>query len=98
MLRQALLQMSKSGRVRHLVETMPVSRGVVHRFVPGSDVADAVRATADLVGSHRLATIDFLGEDTVDISQARATRDAYLTVLGQLSEAGLTVDGKAEVS
>ncbi len=98
MLRQALLQMSKSGRVRHLVETAPVTRGVVRRFVPGAGVADAVRAATELTGTHRLVTVDFLGEDTLDIAQARATRDAYVTLLEHLADAGLTQGGRSEVS
>lgn len=98
MLRQALLQMSKSGRVRHLVETTPVTRSVVRRFVPGADVADAVRAATGLTDTHRLVTVDFLGEDTLDIGQARATRDAYVTLLERMSQAGLTEGGRCEVS
>ncbi len=98
MLRQALLQMSKSDRVRHLVETAPVSRGVVRRFVPGAAASDAVRAATELVESHRLVTIDHLGEDVVDIAHARGTRDAYVSLLGLLAEAGLTEGGRAEVS
>jgi proline dehydrogenase len=97
-LRQVLLQMSKSDRVRHLVETAPVSRSVVARYVPGAATADAVRAAGELVGSGRLVTLDHLGEDTLDLAQARATTDAYLTLLQQLSDAGLTQDNQAEVS
>ncbi|GAB3686524.1 proline dehydrogenase family protein [Angustibacter aerolatus] len=98
MLRQTLLQLSKSTKVRSLVETAPVSRGVVRRFVPGAATPDAVRAAADLAGSHRYVTIDFLGEDTTDMAQARATRDAYLALLQQLRDAGLTEGGRSEVS
>jgi proline dehydrogenase len=97
-LRQVLLQMSKSDRVRHLVETAPVSRSVVARYVAGAATEDGVRAAADLVGSGRLVTLDHLGEDTLDLAQARATTDAYLSLLRQLSDAGLTQDNKAEVS
>jgi proline dehydrogenase len=98
MLRAALLQISRSARVRHLVETVPVSRGVVQRFVAGPDAPDAVRAATELAASGLLVTIDHLGEDTLDLPQARATRDAYLRLLGSLAEAGLTAAGAAEVS
>src|SRR3954454_9178554 len=98
MLRQPLLQLSKSDRVRRLVETAPISRSVVHRFVPGADVGDAVTAATDLVEAHLDVSIDHLGEDTLDVAAARATRDAYLTLLDQLSQAGLTEGGRAEVS
>jgi proline dehydrogenase len=98
MLRQVLLQMSKSARVRHVVETAPVSRGVVHRFVAGAGVADAVRVATELDSTRRAVTVDHLGEDTFDLTQARATRDAYLALLGRLADAGLTEGGRAEVS
>src|SRR4051812_1795509 len=64
MLRQALLQLSKSTTVRHVIETAPVSRGVVKRFVAGGGTSDAVRVATELTLSHRLVTVDFLGEDT----------------------------------
>jgi len=97
-LRQGLLQLSKSGQVRSIIEKAPVSRGVVRRFVPGDATADAVRATGELEATGRLATIDYLGEDTLDLAQAQATRDAYLALLAALGDAGLTQGGKAEVS
>jgi proline dehydrogenase len=97
-LRQGLLQLSKSERVRHLVETAPVSRSVVARYVAGPANEDGVRAAGQLIGSGRLVTLDHLGEDTLDLAQARATTDAYLDLLEQLSDAGLTQGNKAEVS
>jgi proline dehydrogenase len=98
MLRQALLQMSKSSRVRQLVETAPVSRDVVRRFVAGATTADAVRASTEVTTSNRLVTLDHLGEGTRDIAQARAVRDEYTSLLRQLTDAGLTAGGRCEVS
>jgi proline dehydrogenase len=45
-----------------------------------------------------MSTIDYLGEDTTELSQAQHTRDAYLALIGALSDAGLTADGTAEAS
>ncbi|HEX8498146.1 MAG TPA: proline dehydrogenase family protein [Actinomycetales bacterium] len=98
MLRQALLQMSKSSRVRRLVETAPISREVVRRFVAGAAGSDALRVSEQIIGTHRLVTLDHLGEDTTDISQARAVRDEYTSLLARLAEAGLTAGGRCEVS
>ncbi|HEY7720406.1 MAG TPA: proline dehydrogenase family protein [Pedococcus sp.] len=98
LLRNSLLQLSKSGTVRTTIERAPVSRGVVRRFVPGEATADAVRATAELRMTNRLATIDYLGEDTLDLTQAIHTRDAYLELLAELKRADLSQLGMGEVS
>jgi proline dehydrogenase len=97
-LRSVLVQAARSSRMRHVVETAPVSRSVVRRFVPGTAAADAVAATAALERDGLLVTIDHLGEDTTDSGQADAVRDAYLALLRQLSQAGLSAGGRAEVS
>jgi proline dehydrogenase len=82
--------------VEHLVETAPVSRDVVRRFVAGSQVDDALAATRNLVRDELAVSLDHLGEDTTDAAHADATRDAYLTLLRALGEQGLTP--AAEVS
>ena len=97
-LRQGLLRMSRSGQMRDLIERAPVSRDVVRRFVAGESTADAVRAASDLNLTGRRSTIDYLGEDTIELGHAQVTRDAYLSLLSALGEAGLAHDGKAEVS
>jgi proline dehydrogenase len=97
-LRQVLLQAARSARVRDLVEATPVTRGVVRRYVAGTETFDAVTVCADLLGTGRTATLDHLGEDTTDLATARAVRDAYREVLHALSDAGLTDGGRVEVS
>jgi len=98
LLRNSLLQLAASTTVRDAVERAPVSRNVVHRFVPGARTEDAVRASGGLAARHRMSTIDYLGEDTTELSQAQHTRDAYLALIAALAEAGLTTDGTAEAS
>jgi proline dehydrogenase len=98
LLRNSLLQLAKSGSVRSVVENAPVSRSVVKRFVPGTTTADAVAAAAELRATNRLATIDYLGEDTLDLTQAIRTRDHYLELLRELGRADLSQHGMGEVS
>jgi proline dehydrogenase len=98
LLRNTLLQLSKSDGVRRTIERAPVSRQVVHRFVPGSTTEDAVRAAAELRATNRLATIDYLGEDTTDLTQAIRIRDHYLELLKALADADLSQHGMGEVS
>ena len=97
-LRTVLLRAARSSRTRHLIETAPVSRSVVRRFVSGTEASDAVATTGGLVRDGLLVTIDHLGEDTTEQEQADDVRDAYLTLLRQLGEAGLASGGRAEVS
>ena len=96
MLRRALLSMSRSTRIRRLVQTAPVSRSVVARFVAGTSAEEAVAASRRLVGSGLLVSLDHLGEDTLALEQAAQTREAYLRLLKLLTDAGLT--GGTEVS
>jgi proline dehydrogenase len=95
-LRQPLLLLARSGRIKRLVSTMPVSAGIVRSYVPGEQTEDAVHATADLVEEHLRVTLDYLGEDTLDTDQADATVQAYVDALEALSARGLT--RHAEVS
>jgi proline dehydrogenase len=88
-LRQPLLMLARSDKIKSLVTAMPVSSGIVERYVPGETAADAVRATAGLVSSGLHATLDFLGEDTLDREQADRTVQAYLDVLAELGRQGL---------
>ena len=98
LLRGAMLQISESDLVRKAVVTAPVSRAVVARYVAGESVPDAVTVAGELRTTNRLATIDYLGEDTTDSVQAATTRDTYVHLLDLLAEADLTAYGAAEVS
>jgi proline dehydrogenase len=74
-----------------MAERMPVTREVVHRFVPGETVDDALTSVAVLRDSRRFVSIDYLGEDVTDSDAADTTVRAYLELLdalGRLDEAG----------
>jgi proline dehydrogenase len=96
LLRQPLLMLSRSRRVKDLVTQLPLSGGIVARYVAGERTRDAVDATRELVADGRQVSIDFLGEDTLDQHQAEATVAAYLELLEALSAEGLA--RSAEVS
>jgi proline dehydrogenase len=96
-LRQPLLMLSRSDRVKNLVTAMPVSGSIVARYVPGESTDDAVTATGDLIESGLHVTLDFLGEDTLDREQADATVTAYLDLLRALSDKGLSRNSEVSV-
>lgn len=95
-LSSALLRLAGSDRMRATVAGLPLAHGLVARFVAGPEQADAVTTVSTLQAAGLCSTIDRLGEDTRDAGQAAATREAYLSLLSALGEAGLAAT--AEVS
>ena len=82
--RPAILAAGRSDSLRRASERLPVTRKVVHRFVPGETAGDALNAVEQLRHSGRMISIDYLGEDVTDIDTANATVDAYLALLDAL--------------
>jgi proline dehydrogenase len=89
--------MSESDRLKQLVSTLPVSSGVVARFVAGETAQDATRVTRELESQGLRVTLDHLGEDVLEPAQAEATRDAYLVLLDLLRDAELTQHAEVSV-
>jgi proline dehydrogenase len=96
MLRSVILAASRSSRIERLVETAPISRDVVRRFVAGTSREDARWTTRELAADGLAVSLDYLGEDTKTAEQAAATRDEYVGLLQALSGAELA--SAAEVS
>jgi proline dehydrogenase len=96
MLRRALLEVSRSQKIKNLVTTAPVTSGVVERFIAGEASDEVVAVTRRLVDAGLLVSIDYLGEDTTDPTHADAIVVAYLDLLTKLRESGLSAS--AEVS
>jgi proline dehydrogenase len=82
--RPAILAASRRDGLRRTAERLPVTRDVVHRFVPGETVTDAMKSVATLRDSRRLVSIDYLGEDVTDVDTANTTVAAYLELLDAL--------------
>jgi proline dehydrogenase len=82
--RPAILAASRSDGLRRTAERLPVTRDVVHRFVPGETVADVLKSIAQLRDTGRMVSIDHLGEDTTDVGDAEKTVQAYLELLDAL--------------
>jgi proline dehydrogenase len=96
-LRQPLLMLARSDRAKTLASTLPVSSGVVNRYVPGETTGDAVDATRTLIDNGLHVTLDYLGEDTLDREQADHTATAYLELLAALSEHNLSRNAEVSV-
>ena len=59
------------------------------RFIAGETVAEAMDAVAGLNAAGMTATLDFLGEDVTQRSEAERTRDAYFELLEAIRTRGV---------
>ncbi len=76
--RHVILGLSRTTPVHHLVTGTALFRPAVNRFIAGESLADAVSAATDLNARGLLATVDLLGEATVNESLARRAADGYV--------------------
>ncbi|MCX5423874.1 proline dehydrogenase family protein [Streptomyces sp. NBC_00078] len=89
MLGPVILAASRSDRMRRLISAAPVTKQVVDRFIPGETVDTIVPIIEDLTGRGLELTMDVVGEDITTPEQAAVARDAYLALIGRLSDLGL---------
>lgn len=82
--RPAIMAAGRSDGLRRTAERLPVTRRVVHRFVPGETVDAAMETVATLRNTDRYVSIDYLGEDVTDADAAQQTVSAYLGLLDAL--------------
>jgi proline dehydrogenase len=93
---KALLAASRRPGLRRFVTGNPATRRVVDRFVAGESLPDALAVVRTLTAGGIEVTLDHLGEDITERSEAERSRDAYLALLGGLEPLGL--ERAAEVS
>ncbi|MBH1933916.1 proline dehydrogenase family protein [Streptomyces sp. AV19] len=96
MLGPVLLAASRSDAIRRIVSAAPVTRPVVDRFIAGEVLDESMAAVRNLNMRGLEVTLDHLGEDITDRSEALRTRDAYLALAKALGTEGLGV--RAEMS
>jgi proline dehydrogenase len=82
---KALLAASRRPGLRRLVIGNPATRRVVHRFVAGETLDDAMAVVRTLTAAGIEITLDHLGEDITERSEAEHSRDAYLALLAALA-------------
>ncbi|MFF9477249.1 proline dehydrogenase family protein [Streptomyces sp. NPDC014733] len=96
MLGPVLLAAARSDSIRRIVAAAPITRPVVDRFVAGERLDQSMAVVRSLAARGMEVTLDHLGEDITDPSEALRNRDAYLRLTEALSEQDLGT--KAEMS
>ncbi len=98
MFSSSVLAVSHRPQVRRLVTTNSASRRLVGRFVAGDDLDTAMTPIRALVARGLLVTVDRLGEDVADPTDAVATRDAYVALLDRLDDLAPAVEVSVKLS
>lgn len=87
-LRPAIIAASRRPGLRRAAEGLPITRRVVHRFVPGETIDSALGSVAALADSGRCVSLDYLGEDVTDADAADAAVAVYLELIDRLGRLG----------
>lgn len=86
MLRQALLALSQSPRLKRAAAEWPLARRLAERFVAGPDRASAVRVAQRLNQAGFGVTLNYLGEHTTDERQAQAATNEYCQLMNAMAD------------
>jgi proline dehydrogenase len=86
--RPAIMAAGRREGLRRAAERLPITRRVVHRFVPGETIESALNSVAALRESSRYISIDYLGEDVTDPDDADAAVRTYLDLIEELGRSG----------
>jgi proline dehydrogenase len=85
MLRAFFVRLSENKELRKFAEQSSLGRRLSGRFVAGTDIADAVRATQAVNRSGMSVSIDNLGENVTNPAEARHSAQLYHQILDAIA-------------
>jgi proline dehydrogenase len=85
MLRAFFVRLSENPSLRTFVESSSLGRRVSGRFVAGTEIADAVRATRAVNRASMSVSIDNLGENVANPEEARHSAQLYHQILDAIA-------------
>ena len=85
MLRTFFVRLSENRAMRSFAERSAVGRRVSGRFVAGTEIADAVRATQAVNRAGMSVSIDNLGENVTNPDEARQSAQLYRQILDAIA-------------
>jgi proline dehydrogenase len=85
MLRTLFVRLSENQSLRNFAERSVIGRRVSGRFVAGTEIADAVRATQAVNRAGMSVTIDNLGENVTNPDEARHSAQLYRQILDAIA-------------
>jgi proline dehydrogenase len=85
MLRTFFVRLSENSSLRSFAERSSLGRRVSGRFVAGTEIADAVRATQTVNRAGMSVSIDNLGENVTNPEEARHSAELYYQILDAIT-------------
>jgi proline dehydrogenase len=85
MLRTFFVRLSENPSLRNFAERSSLGRRVSSRFVAGTEIADAVRATQAINRAGMSVSIDNLGENVTNADEARHSAQLYHEILDAIA-------------
>jgi proline dehydrogenase len=92
MLRGFFVSLSENRPLRNFAERSAIGRRLSGRFVAGTEIADAVRATEAVNRSGMSVSIDNLGENVTNVEEARHSAHLYHDILDAIAAKGLNAN------
>jgi len=92
MLRRLFIALSASRSLRHIAERSRIGRRMSSRFVAGTAVNDALNATCAVNQLGMSVSLDNLGENVTDVSEARQSAGLYHQLLDQIAAQNLNAN------
>jgi proline dehydrogenase len=87
--RTTLLWVSNNQTLRHTLPRYAFIRRAVRRFMPGEELADALRAAQELKPKSINVILTHLGENITQPAEAERVRDHYVGALAEIRKEGL---------
>lgn len=85
MLRAFFISLSENRFLREIAERSAIGRRLSSRFVAGTQVEDALRATRKINESGRSVSVDNLGENVTNVEEACASAQLYHQLLDEIA-------------
>lgn len=85
MLRTFFVRLSENSSLRRFAERSSLGRRLSDRFVAGTEIADAVRATQAVNRAGMSVSIDNLGENVTNPEEARNSAQLYVQILDAIT-------------
>jgi len=89
MLRAAFIALSENRTLRHMAESSSLGHRVSSRFVAGTTIDEALRATQETNALGMSVSLDNLGENVTNAGEARESAQLYHELLDRIAERGL---------